>query len=144
MKTLKTAFILAAVAILLAASCEKDPIPPKPSPALDYREKWTGTYTIVNNWDCHYVVSITDNTDSMMHVEGGVGWTLNRDILIHSDGTFAYRSGSGIYDTISGYFTLAEVQGEADSLYIEYLVPGHFSPASQKNYCVKMPTEWSE
>lgn len=40
----------------------------------------------------NHVVTITENTDSMMHVEGGVGWTLNRDIPIHSDGTFAYRS----------------------------------------------------
>jgi len=129
-------------------SCEKENniVPdPNPEPTPDYREKWTGTYGIVDAWTKRYVVSITDETDSMIHISGGGMWEIDRDILLHSDGTFAYRNGTGVYDTTSGFFTLSETPYyEYDSLYIQYPVPGHFMTQGVSHHCYRLPEDLLE
>ncbi|MBP5558133.1 MAG: hypothetical protein J6X65_10565 [Bacteroidales bacterium] len=119
MKTLKTAFILAAVAILLAASCEKDPIPvPTPDPEDDpvasdstYREKWEGRYWPENGGNGRIRMFIQDGTDSLMTMSSNVAPAVNSDsLLVRSDGSFEYV-GSHNHEIV-GYF-YAE-----DSLYV--------------------------
>ena len=140
----RTLFLFLACMPMLLISCEKDP-QPDPEPAPDYREKWAGTYQVVHAQpQRYYVVSVNEETDSMIHIHNGAYIIKDRDVLIHSDGTFAYRSGNSIYDTISGFFTLGEEPNGTDSLYIEYQLPTHFSSQYVRAHCFKMKYYYPE
>ena len=81
-------YLLLFIITILLSSCEKEQ-PIEYTHTQDYREKWIGTYGIVDKWTYRYVVSITEGTDSMIHIEGGAGWTIKRDIqLSGSDCSF--------------------------------------------------------
>lgn len=136
MKTLKTAFILAAVAILLAASCEKDPIPvPTPDPEEDpvasdstYREKWEGRYWPENGGNGRIRMFIQEGTDSLMEMSSNVSPAVASDsLLVRSDGSFEYIG--SLNREVLGYFYAA------DSLYVQVVTLQY-----DKSFrCVRIP-----
>ncbi len=121
-KQLFTLWILAALTTMATfVSCEKDPLPePTPEPTSDHRWTWAGEYYCEGDivWPPRTIsLSVIDTKDSLMDL-AIPDWAETRQVVMHTNGTFAYEGpySSNIY--IEGLFYAGN-----DSLHIWVRIP---------------------